>query len=193
MCTLSANEFGASPGGKEYGLANVRLHHVQRNGHLFQVHSDKRTADIETGIGLDMFDGYGMLESLVAGCGKRASGLRLGDHIHDFCERNCRILDDDSAVQVFAALRRNINAKRLEYGRKSFENRLADLGHRMATDVITESRTCAAPNYDNLACSQVRFFNKFLGGVLRVATNLFDKSLIVYFVCDSGQDTIPTR
>ena len=34
----------------------------------------------------------------------------------------------------------------------------------------------------------VRLFYKFLSGVYRVVTNLFDKVLVVYFVCNASHN-----
>ena len=94
----------------------MRLLHVDRNRDFLQMHADERSADIEPGICLDMFDGDRMLEGTVAGCCKRAARLGLRYHVHDFCVRYGCVLDDDGSVQVLASLRRDVDAERLENG-----------------------------------------------------------------------------
>ena len=186
MGAFTTDEFGACTCGNQDCLPDMRLGHVQRDSDLFEVHADKGPADIEAGIGLDMLDCNSVLKCTVAGCCKRATRLGLRHNVHDFCVWLRGMFDDDGAVQVFAALCRDVDAERLEHGREPFKNRLADFGHGMAPDVVTEGRTRAATDYDDFACSQVRFFNEFFSGVLCVVTNLFNKVLVVYFVCNAG-------
>ena len=155
------------------------------------MHANKRTANVDSGVGLDMLDGDGMLEGAVAGGGERAACLGLRYHVHDFGVGYSCALDDDGAVQVLAALRRDVDAERFENGLQTFENRLADFGHGMAPDVVAERGARAASDDHDIACGQVRFFDKFLGGVHRVVANLFDNRLVVYFVCNTSHLDIP--
>ena len=182
---FSADEFRARACRNQDCLADMRLLHVQGNGDFFQVHADKRSTNVEARIGLDMFDGDGLLESAIAGGGKRAPGLGLWNHVHDFGKRDSRVLDDDGSVQVFAALRRDVDAERLEYGREPFENRLADFGHGVASDIVSERGTRAATDHHDVTCLESGLFNNFLSGVHRVVTNLLDNVLVIYFVCNA--------
>ena len=183
---FSADEFRARARRNQNSLANMRLLHVYGDGDFFQVHADERSADIEPGICLDMLDGDRMLEGAVAGGCKGASGLGLRNHIHDFGIGDCLALDDDGAVQVLATLRRDVDVEWLEYGREPFKNRLADFGYGMATDIVTQRRARAATDNYNLARREVSLFHKFLSGVHRVVTNLFNNVLVFNFVCNAS-------
>ena len=83
---------------------------------------------------------------------------------------------------MFAALCRDVDAARFKNGLQRFEKRLADFGYGMAAEIAAERFARAATDNDNLACGQVRFFNEFFGGVLRVVTYLLDKVLVFNFV-----------
>ena len=186
MGSFASNEFGAGACGNEYCLADMRLQHVYGNGDFFQMHADERAANVEPGVRLDMLDSDRMLEGAVAGCRKRTARLGLRYHVHDFCIGDCLALDDDGAVQVLATLRRDIDSLRLEYGLQPFENRLADFGYGMATDIVTQRGARAASDNYNLARREASFFYKFLSGVHRVVTNLFDNVLVFNFVCNAS-------
>ena len=67
------------------------------------MHANKRTANVDSGVGLDMLDGSGVFKCVVAGGGERAAGLGLRYHVHDFGVGYSCALDDDGAVQVLAA------------------------------------------------------------------------------------------
>ena len=110
------------------------------------------------------------------------------DHVHDFGVGYSCALDDDGAVQVLAALRRDVDAERFENGLQTFENRLADFGHGMAPDVVAERGARAATDDHDIARREVSLFYKFFSGVYCVVTNLFDNILVVYFVCNASHN-----
>ena len=45
--SLAADELGTDAGGQQNGLTDMVLLQADRNGHLFQVHTDQRAADIK--------------------------------------------------------------------------------------------------------------------------------------------------
>jgi hypothetical protein len=96
------------------------------------------------------------------------------------------MFDDNCAIQVLAALRRNVDAERLEYGLQAFKNCLADFGHGVAPDIVPERRTRAAADNHDIARRKARLFHKFHCGVFRVALNLFDKIFVVNFVSNAS-------
>ena len=183
---FSADEFRARARRNQNSLANMRLLHVYGDGDFFQVHADERSTDVEPRVCLDMLDSDRMLEGAVAGCRKRTARLGLRNNVHDFGIGDCLALDDDGAVQVLATLRRDIDSLRLEYGLQPFENRLADFGYGMTTDVASERGARAASDDHDVARRETSFFYKFLSGVHRVVTNLFNNVLVFNFVCNAS-------
>ena len=114
MCTFAADKLRAGACGNQDCLADMRLLHMDRNRNFFQMHADKSTADVEAGVRLDMLDGDCMFKGSVAGRCERATSLGLRNHVHDFSAWDCGMFNDNRTVQVFAALRCNVDAQRLE-------------------------------------------------------------------------------
>lgn len=110
MCTLATDKFGADSGSSDMGLTDFVIGKADRNGNSFKVHADEGIADINSGIGLDFFQGDRMLKGLVGGGCKGTAGFGLGNDIDKFRIRNGRLFNDDGTVQMFTALGGKINA-----------------------------------------------------------------------------------
>ena len=108
--SLTADELGTDTGGQQNGLADVVLLQADGNGHLFQVHTDQRAADIKPRVGTDLLQRYGVAEAMIGGGGKGAAGLRLGHYIDDFPVGDSLMLHNQGAVQMLAALGGDVNA-----------------------------------------------------------------------------------
>ena len=112
-----------------------------------------------------MFERYGSLEGRVAGRCEGASGFRLRHDVYDFCVRDCFVLDDDSPVQVFAALGGNVDSVCSEDALEAFVNGFADFGDGVTTDLVAQCFAGAATDNDDIAFFEVCRFDKFCGGV----------------------------
>lgn len=75
----------------------------------------------------DALHGDRIAEGVVSGRGERAARLRLRDDIHNVCAGDGLALDDDGAVQVFAALRGQIQAVGHEHAVQDGKDLLGDL------------------------------------------------------------------
>ena len=107
--SLAADEFGADAGGQQNGLADVVLLQADGNGHLLQMHTDQRTADVKASVGTNLLQRHGMAEILIGGGGKGAASLGLRHHVDDLAIGDGFVLHDEGAVQVLTALSGDID------------------------------------------------------------------------------------
>lgn len=158
MCTFAADKFGADSGSSDMGLADFVIGKADRNGNLFKVHADEGIADINSGIGLDFFQGDRMLKGLVSGGCKGTAGFGLGNDIDQFRIRNGRLFNDDGTVQVLAALGGKINAACLCRFINSGKNSSGNIEVRIAADLISAYLGGRAADYKNLSFVELCFF-----------------------------------
>ncbi len=136
MGTLAADELWTGTCCNEECFADVVLFQAYRDGDFLKVHPDEGSSDVDTCVGLDMLDGDRGLEACVAGRCKGATSLGLRHDVDDVDVRDRFLLDDDGAVQVFAALGRDVDPVCAENVLESFVNCLADFGDGMAADLV---------------------------------------------------------
>ena len=70
--------------------------------------------DVQSRVGADLLERDGVTEALIGSGRKRAARLRLRQNVDDLRVRHRLVLHDERAVQMFAALGRDVNA----HGRK---------------------------------------------------------------------------
>ena len=78
-----------------------------RNRHRLDVHSNKGIADIQTGVGLEVFHSHGSLHIFIGAGGKAAAGFWLGHYIDNVQPQfpgQVRF-DDQRPVEMLTALR----------------------------------------------------------------------------------------
>ena len=83
MSAFAADKFGTDSGSSDMCLTDFVVGKTDRNGNLFKVHADEGIADINSGIGLDFFQGDRMLKGLVSGGCKGTAGFGLGNNIDE--------------------------------------------------------------------------------------------------------------
>ena len=115
-------------------------------------------ADINSGIGLDFFQGDRMLKGLVSGGRKGTAGFGLGNDIDQFRIRNGRLFNDDGTVQMFTALGGKINATCLCRFINSGKNSSGNIEVRIAADLISAYLGGRAADYKNLSFVELCFF-----------------------------------
>ena len=128
------------------------------------MHADQGSADVEPCIRLDMLECDGGLEICVAGRRKGASCFGLWDDVYDFCVRDGFVFDDDSSIQVLAALRCDINALSSENALDTFIDGFSDLGNGMATDLVAQGFAGAATDDYDIAFFEMGCFDEFRSG-----------------------------
>ena len=142
MGSLSTNKFRPCTRRGDISLSDMIVDKSYRNRHLFQVHTDERSTDINTCIRLDFFHCHRIAKCLVSSCRKRTACLWLRNYIYNLCKRNRFPLYNDRSVQVFTALRRNINALSACCLVNALERSLCNIQIGVRSYLVSSDLTC---------------------------------------------------
>lgn len=162
--SLTADELRADTGRQNQSVTNAVMHEPNGNGDFAKMHTNERTANIESGVRADMFKRNRMPEAVICGCGKRAARFGLWHNVDDILSGYGIRLRDNGTVQVLAALRRKMDAARKQNGLYALKQRLADLGSGKASDFVAGDFACAATDNDDLTVVKVCCFHQFFHG-----------------------------
>ena len=150
-----------------------------RHRHFFQVHSDERTADVQSGIRTNFLQCRRMPERLIGGGRKGAARLGLWHHIDDLRAGNGLPLHDQRPVQVLAALGGHVNAHGGEYAVKPPENGVGSLRCGPASHLMPHHLAGAASDHYDLSLMQSGRLRQLPGRSGRLLPNLLQKSGIL--------------
>ena len=157
------------------------------------MHANQRTADINSGSGTHFLHQNRMFKRLPAvGCpAATRMGLRHGVHLFITILFGSFLLDDNGAIQVFAALGRQIDALRFEHRQNTRQHsrggfHAAVLAHMPANDLAGR-----AADHKNIpgaqVCSRQQFFRCLAclrrnGGAIRFLNGVLFHNLPTFFI-----------
>ena len=135
---------------------------AHRHGDALEVHADQGAADVESGVRADLLEHNRVVKGAVGGGGKGAACLGLRHHADLLGVRHSGTLHANGAVEVLAALRREINSLFLQDLVNTAENRFGCLQAGIVSDHAAGYLTGRAADDQNIAFFQVRGGDKLL-------------------------------
>ena len=139
-CAAASDELRTHTGGCYVGFADVSYGKADGDCDSFKVHTDESASDVQPCVGGDVLDYGGGLHELISGCGKGASGFGLWHYVYFFGITNkvkSLSFDNESAVQVLAALSGDEHAEPVGDGCYAAPNGFGTFGGGAVADKLT--------------------------------------------------------
>ena len=157
------------------------------------MHANQRTADINSGSGTHFLHQNRMFKRLPAvGCPAAARmGLRHSVHLFITILFGSFLLDDNGAIQVFAALGRQIDALRFEHRQNTRQHSRSGFHAAVLANMPANDLAGRAADHKNIpgaqVCSRQQFFRCLAclrrnGGAIRFLNGVLFHNLPTFFI-----------